>query len=98
MSRIRSKNTQPEMIVRKCLYKQDVHYRLHTKLPGKPDITIGKKKIAIFINGCFWHAHNNCPDFRWPKTRCEFWENKIIVNVTRDKSNYINLKEAGGVC
>ena len=97
MSRIRGKNTKPEMIVRKFLYAKGVRYRIHTKLPGKPDIVMGKRKIAIFVNGCFWHAHNNCPDFRWPKTRKEFWEAKIQGNVIRDQNNYRSYKTQGGM-
>lgn len=92
MSRIRGKDTRPEIIVRKFLYSQGIRYRLHVKLPGRPDVVIRKKKIAIFINGCFWHAHNDCPDFRWPKTRPEFWKDKINGNVTRDQDSYNQLK------
>lgn len=95
MSRIRGKNTRPEILVRKFLYGQGIRYRLHVKLPGKPDVVIRKKKTAVFINGCFWHAHNECPDFRWPKTRSEFWKNKINGNVVRDQDNYDQLKGEG---
>lgn len=95
MSRIRGKDTWPEISVRKFLYRQGIRYRLHVKLPGRPDVVIRKKKTAIFVNGCFWHAHNDCPDFRWPKTHPEFWKNKINGNVARDQANYKQLEEAG---
>lgn len=95
MSRIRGKNTRPEILVRKFLHGQGVRYRLHVKLPGRPDVAIRKKKIAVFINGCFWHAHDDCPDFRWPKTRSEFWKDKINGNVARDQDNYDQLKGEG---
>lgn len=95
MSRIRGKDTRPETVVRKYLYSQGVRYRIHAKLPGKPDIVIGKRKLAIFINGCFWHAHQNCKDFRWPKTHDEFWRAKIEGNAQRDKKNYAQLREDG---
>lgn len=95
MSQIKSKNTQPEMIIRKLLWNNGLRYRLHKKeLPGKPDIVFIKKKKAIFINGCFWHKHN-CDFFKWPKTRTDFWRNKINNNFIRDKRNYKKLKELG---
>jgi DNA mismatch endonuclease (patch repair protein) len=95
MSRIRGKNTKPEIVVRKYLYANGVRYRLHAKLPGKPDITIAKKNLVIFVNGCFWHAHNNCRNFRWPKTRNKYWRDKIEKNVQRDKTNYDILINKG---
>lgn len=95
MSQIRSKDTVPEIIVRKYLYAQGVRYRLHVKLPGKPDVVIRKKRIAIFINGCFWHAHDNCPNFRFPKARSEFWKTKIESNISRDEKNNQTLINDG---
>ncbi len=95
MSRIRGKNTKPELLIRKHLYSHGVRYRLHTSLPGKPDIVIGRKKLIIFVNGCFWHAHSNCKDFRWPKTRTDFWKEKIGGNVLRDHKNYAALNNDG---
>ena len=93
MSRIRSKNTQPEMIVRKMLHKNGIRYRLHVKdLPGKPDLSNKKKKFAVFVNGCFWHRHKGCKDFVVPKTRTEWWIEKINKNVERDKNNIKKLK------
>jgi DNA mismatch endonuclease (patch repair protein) len=94
MSRIRGKNTGPEIKLRKLLWSQGVRgYRIHYKLPGKPDIIFTKKKIAIFIDGCFWH---NCPAcFQEPETRKEFWMKKIGSNVERDLKNTRQLQEEG---
>ena len=69
MSRIRSKNTKPEMIVRKYLYSRSLRYRIHSTLPGKPDVVINTSKTAIFVNGCFWHCHEGCANFRLPKNK-----------------------------
>lgn len=95
MSRIRGKNTKPEMVVRRYLHANRVGYRLHKELPGKPDITITKDKLAIFVNGCFWHAHEDCNNFRIPKTRADFWQEKLTANAQRDSKNYSLLKESG---
>ena len=81
MSRIKGKNTKPEMLVRKFLFANGFRYRLHdTKLPGKPDIVLPKYKTVIFVNGCFWHGHKGCPYFVLPKTRIEWWFQKIKGN------------------
>jgi DNA mismatch endonuclease (patch repair protein) len=84
MSRIRSKNTQPEIKVRKYLFSKGFRYRVNYPLLFKPDIVFPKKKFAIFINGCFWHRHG-CKNSVMPKTNTEFWENKLRVNIERDK-------------
>jgi DNA mismatch endonuclease (patch repair protein) len=85
MSGIRGKDTKPEMVVRRALHKAGFRFRLHVKdLPGKPDIVLPRYKTAIFIHGCFWHKHD-CKYFKWPKTRPEFWKEKINKNVARDK-------------
>ena len=85
MSRIRSKDTKPEMLVRKFLHKNGFRYRLHVKdLPGKPDIVLPKYKTVIFIHGCFWHGHEGCKYYVVPKTRTEWWLNKIEVNTNND--------------
>jgi DNA mismatch endonuclease (patch repair protein) len=85
MSRIRSKDTKPEMLVRKFLFAKGFRYRLHDKkLPGKPDIVLTKYKAVIFVNGCFWHGHTNCHYSKLPKTRIEWWKNKINNNVVND--------------
>jgi DNA mismatch endonuclease (patch repair protein) len=94
MSRIRGKNTKPEMVVRRFLYSKGVRYRLHATLPGKPDLVIAKK-VAVFVNGCFWHCHTGCAAFRIPKTRSEFWAAKLEGNVARDNANYKKLTDAG---
>jgi len=95
MSRIKSRNTQPELLVRKYLYATGIRYRIHYKLPGSPDIVITKNKIVIFINGCFWHMHKNCINYVEPKTNTDFWKEKIGGNVIRDERNYIKLSETG---
>lgn len=85
MSRIRSKDTKPEMLVRRFLHKNGFRYRLHVKdLPGKPDIVLPKYKTVIFIHGCFWHGHEGCKYFVVPKTRTEWWVNKIHANASND--------------
>lgn len=94
MSRIRGKNTAPEMLVRRFLYSQGIRYRLHAKLPGKPDIVIRKNKAAIFINGCFWHGHN-CKFAVTPKSNTNFWQSKISGNVERDQRNRQQLEVDG---
>jgi DNA mismatch endonuclease (patch repair protein) len=87
MSRIRGKDTKPELLVRKYLFSQGFRYRLHDrKLPGKPDIVLPKYKTVIFINGCFWHGHNDCRYSSIPKTRTEWWQNKILKNQQNDIS------------
>ena len=95
MSGIRGKDTSPELLIRKALFRQGFRYRLHySGLPGKPDIVFPKHKAVIFINGCFWHGHG-CHLFKWPKTRREFWKNKISGNVERDRRNLEKLHELG---
>lgn len=85
MSRIRSKDTKPEMLVRKFLHKNGFRFRLHVKdLPGKPDIVLPKYKTVIFVHGCFWHGHEGCKYFVVPKTRTEWWVNKIEKNKSND--------------
>ena len=95
MSRIKSRNTQPELSVRKYLYSAGVRYRIHYKLPGSPDVVIPSKKIVIFVNGCFWHMHKNCINYVQPKTNTNFWKEKIGSNVIRDRKIYIKLSEIG---
>lgn len=95
MSRIRYKNTIPEIIVRKLLWSDGYRYRLHREdLPGKPDIVFAGRKKAIFIHGCFWHRHE-CRYFKWPESNAEFWKEKISSNVDRDNKNYNSLSDAG---
>ena len=95
MSGIRGKDTQPELIIRKALFRKGFRYRLHDKkLPGKPDLVLPKYHSVIFIHGCFWHGHN-CHLFKWPKTRPAFWKKKIKRNREVDKRNYKKLREEG---
>ena len=95
MSGIRGKDTRPEMIVRRALHKAGYRYRLHDKkLPGKPDIVLPKYKTVIFVHGCFWHGHN-CKYFKWPRTRPEFWREKISGNVERDRKAFAKLEKLG---
>lgn len=96
MSRIRSKDTKPEMLVRRFLHAHGFRYRLHVKhLPGKPDIVLPKYKTVIFVHGCFWHGHEGCRYFVVPKTRTEWWLDKINSNVGNDAAKRVLLKEAG---
>lgn len=96
MSRIRSTNTKPEEIVRKFLFSQGLRYRKNVRnLPGKPDIVFPKYKTVVFINGCFWHKHEKCGRFVWPKSNTEYWEKKITGNIERDQLAYKKLKETG---
>lgn len=96
MSRIKGKNTKPEILVRKFLFSKGLRYRLHVKdLPGKPDIVLPKYKTVIFVNGCFWHGHENCKYFVIPKTRTDWWLNKIYGNKQKDSENFIQLSKIG---
>jgi DNA mismatch endonuclease (patch repair protein) len=96
MSRIRSKDTRPEMLVRRFLHKNGFRYRLHVKnMPGKPDIVLPKYKTVIFIHGCFWHGHEGCKYYVVPKTRTEWWLNKINGNINNDSTAENNLRAAG---
>jgi len=105
MSRIRSKDTKPEIVVRKLLYALGYRFRLQGKvskrlyksgvLPGKPDIVLAKYKTVIFVHGCFWHRHENCKRATTPKSRTEFWVSKFTTNVERDKTNMESLRDLG---
>jgi len=92
MSRIRSKNTKPEEIVRSYLFSKGFRYRKNDKrYPGKPDIVLPKYKTVIFVHGCFWHCHTNCPDFVQPKSNQEYWHAKLERNRKRDDNNIRTL-------
>lgn len=96
MSRIKGKNTKPEIKVRKFLFSKGYRYRINVKsLPGSPDIVLSKYKIAIFVNGCFWHGHTSCKKYVIPKTNTEWWLNKIMSNKERDLQKETALKELG---
>lgn len=96
MSGIWGKDTKPEIIMRSLLHRLGYRFRLHRKdLPGRPDIVLPKWKTVIFVNRCYWPGHNNCHLIRPPKTRTEFWTNKIEGNQARNQRNYAALEEAG---
>lgn len=96
MSQVKSKDTKPEILVRKFLFANGLRFRLYDKkLPGKPDIVLPKYKSVVFIQGCFWHGHKNCQYATIPKTKTEFWLNKIDGNIKRDKINVDKLIEDG---
>ena len=96
MSRIRGKNTKPELVVRKYLFSRGYRFRVNVRrLPGTPDIVMRKYKTVIFINGCFWHAHEGCRYFVVPKTNVEFWEAKFARNRARDEEDYRALHALG---
>jgi DNA mismatch endonuclease (patch repair protein) len=96
MSRIKGKNTKPEILIRKFLFAKGFRFRLHdNKLPGNPEIILRKYKIVIFVNGCFWHGHKGCQYFGLPKTRTEWWLEKIKGTMVRDKNAEISLNILG---
>jgi DNA mismatch endonuclease (patch repair protein) len=96
MSRVGSKNTKPELIVRRVLWRMGYRYRLHARdLPGSPDIVFRSKKQAIFVHGCFWHRHVCSNGVRIPKSRQEFWVGKLEANRTRDAKNRRRLRRLG---
>ena len=96
MSRIKSKNTTPEMRVRSMLHRAGYRFRLHVEhLPGKPDIVLPKYKTVIFVHGCFWHRHEGCSRATMPSTNQEYWKKKFKSNVERDKREQAELKKAG---
>lgn len=96
MSKIRGKNTKPEIILRSQLFKQGFRFRVHQKnLPGKPDIVLAKYKTAIFVHGCFWHYHKNCREGRIPSTNSKFWKVKLDKNVQRDEVHRLQLEKLG---
>ena len=93
MSAIKSKNTKPEIKVRKILHSMGYRFRLHSKdLPGSPDIVLPKYKTVIFVHGCFWHRHENCKYASTPKTRKEFWNKKFKENKKRDSEIQEKIK------
>lgn len=94
MSRIKGKNTKPEMLVRRFLHANGFRYKLHDKaLPGKPDIVLPKYRTVIFVHGCFWHGHEGCSNFVIPKTRTEWWLQKIRRNILNDQFAFETIKQ-----
>lgn len=96
MSRVKSKDTKPELFVRSLLHTMGYRFRLHRKdLPGSPDIVLPKHRTAIFVHGCFWHQHPGCPRATLPQRNAEFWKKKLEGNVERDSRAQQRLKELG---
>ena len=96
MSRIKGKDTKPELLVRKYLHSRGLRFRLHDKkLPGKPDIVLPKYRTVIQVHGCFWHKHEGCKYFVVPKTRTEWWLEKINKTARNDKDNVAKLEQLG---
>lgn len=95
MAAIRGKDTKPELMIRRGLHAKGFRYRLQGRgLPGKPDLVLPKYRAVIFVHGCFWHRHD-CPLFRWPQTRQDFWREKIEGNARRDTDVFNRLQSAG---
>lgn len=95
MSGIRGKDTKPELLIRRGLFRRGLRFRLHiSRLPGKPDIVLSKYKAVILVNGCFWHGHG-CSLFKWPSSRVDFWRKKIVANKKHDAESTGLLKAQG---
>ncbi|MFM1884851.1 MAG: hypothetical protein RL026_8 [Pseudomonadota bacterium] len=96
MSRIRAKNTKPELTARRYFWRKGLRYRLHVKeLPGRPDIVFPKHRAVVEVRGCFWHGHSGCKKFRWPQSSSGFWREKILRNKQRDAANLRALRKQG---
>ena len=96
MSRVRGKDTKPEMRLRRLVHGMGFRYRLHAKkLPGKPDMVFASRRAVIFMHGCFWHRHEGCRLARMPKSKIDFWEEKLETNRRRDLENQERLRELG---
>lgn len=96
MRTVHSKGSAPEMTVRRLVHSLGYRYRLHAKqLPGSPDLVFGTRRKVIFVNGCFWHGHRSCPKARLPKSRRDYWREKIAANRARDARNLWELSELG---
>jgi DNA mismatch endonuclease (patch repair protein) len=99
MRRIRSRDTKPELIVRRLIHAMGYRYRLHDRrLPGCPDLVFRKRRKVIFVHGCFWHRHKECPTAQLPKSRREFWTPKLNANRKRDAKNIRELEQGGWCC
>lgn len=96
MAGIRARDTKPELLVRRGLHAAGFRFRLHRgDLPGRPDIVLPKHRVVIFVHGCFWHRHEECANFRLPRTNSEFWQEKIGRNVDRDTASVKELRNRG---
>ena len=99
MASVRSKNTKPEILVRKYLWSHGFRYRLNNpRLPGHPDLVLRKYRTCVFVNGCFWHGHDNCKYFHLPKTNIDYWSKKIERNKERDREEQKQLAKMGWHC
>lgn len=95
MAGIKGANTKPELVLRSALHRRGFRFRLHRRdLPGRPDMVFPKRRAVLFAHGCFWHRHD-CPLFKWPSTRPEFWREKLNGNVERDRRQLAELRETG---
>lgn len=96
MSRVKSKNTKPELIIRSILHRKGYRFRIHrSDLPGNPDLVLPKYKTALFVDGCFWHQHPGCSKAGIPKSNQEFWSAKLASNVNRDTTSTHQLRSIG---
>ena len=96
MSRIRGANTKPELAVRRALHAHGYRFRLHGRgLPGRPDLVFRRRRVVVFVHGCFWHRHDGCAKSRLPKSRAEYWRAKFETNVERDERNVRALAAEG---
>ncbi|HOX49912.1 MAG TPA: DNA mismatch endonuclease Vsr [Fibrobacteria bacterium] len=96
MSRIRGKDTKPELVVRSLLHRMGFRFRLHRRdLPGSPDIVLPRLGVVVFVHGCFWHRHHRCKGATTPKSNADFWQDKFAANVERDKRNRRDLRRLG---
>ena len=95
MSGIRGKNTKPELVVRSFLHRAGLRFRLHARLPGKPDLVLPKHRAAVFVHGCFWHRHDGCRYTTTPANNAAFWQEKFAANVRRDAKVKQQLEELG---
>jgi DNA mismatch endonuclease, patch repair protein len=99
MAQVKSKDTTPEMNVRRAARALGLRFRLHrADLPGKPDLVFPQWRTALFVNGCFWHSHRNCKRARIPKTNVDYWTEKLLRNTLRDKETVRLLKKSGWRC
>ncbi len=98
MSRVRNRNTEPELVVRRALHSMGYRFRLHRKdLPGSPDIVLPKYKTVVFVHGCFWHGHPGCKKASRPATNIDFWGRKLDRNLMRDKEAREELEKLGWI-
>jgi DNA mismatch endonuclease (patch repair protein) len=99
MAQVKSKNTSPEMAVRRAAHAMGLRFRLHRQdLPGRPDLVFRRCRTALFVNGCFWHSHRNCERARMPKTNVDYWTKKLLRNTRRDRETVRMLKKSGWRC